>query len=116
MLTIHLKDLIFNASHGLHAGEEMIGNRFNVSMDIELNIEGSVESLEQTVDYARAYEIIRKHMMHRSDLLETPAQLITDEIFSIYPAVNRTKITIMKLNVPVPQLEGATGISFERRR
>ena len=112
MLTIHLIDIYFYAYHGLHQEERVIGNLFSVSMNITIEETVNMSALDQTLDYVKAYEIIKKHMMQATALLETLAQNISEEIALYSPMVRKTEISIYKNHPPISQFSGRVGISL----
>jgi dihydroneopterin aldolase len=111
MLNIHLHNLEFFASHGLHDGEELTGGRFLVSLDIELKVSHPVSELSQSLDYGKAYEVVKKIMLHRELLLEIVAENIVAEIRSLHSGIKKIHVSIKKMNPPIKGFQGEVGVS-----
>jgi len=112
MFTIHLRDMIFYAYHGVHEEEAIIGNNFKVSVAVSFNEIEKVEQLNDTINYVTVYEIIKDHFVQPEKLLETLAQNITQEIHKIDHRINSINITIDKLNAPISNFIGTVGVTY----
>ena len=72
MLTISLKGLRFYAFHGVYPEEKIIGNQFEIDLDIEcIPVSGTITSISDTVNYTDLYLLIRTEMKKPTELLET---------------------------------------------
>ncbi len=114
MITIHLHDLIFFAFHGLHEEEKILGNKYEVNADVSFDALDTITRLDQTVDYAIVYEIIKKRMAIPTDLLEIVTQEMTHEIQKSFPLVRTVNISIKKKYPPIVSIEGSVGISYKK--
>ena len=114
MLTIHLKDIECFAFHGFHPEERKTGNYFTVSMDVDCLSEADIHELDDTVDYARIYEIIRRRMEEPRSLLEEVAQDISREVASLSNRIKKTSITIFKINPPISGFQGRVGVTLQK--
>jgi dihydroneopterin aldolase len=114
--SIQLKKLRFFANHGLYEGEDQLGNEFELSLEMRLAT-GSKKKLElnDTINYARAYEIIHSRMMHPFGLLENLAIAIADDLETEFPQCISLQMEILKLYPPIPCLKGSVGIRYERK-
>lgn len=117
MLTIHLHNLLFHAHHGLYEEEQLLGNDFEVNITIhQKEVSSKIESIHQTIDYSKVYEMVKQRMQIPTPLLETLAQEICSMILDIFSLAEKVMFSIKKLNPPITQFQGSVGISFEMRR
>jgi len=114
LYTIHLHKLIFFAHHGLYQEEKMLGNEFEVSIDIELNHSAAIYTLEDTLNYLTVYNVIKEKMKQPERLLETLAGNIIDAVYLLDKRIHSIKITLFKINVPVKNFQGKIGITYQK--
>jgi dihydroneopterin aldolase len=113
MVTIKLKQLRFFAHHGLYEEERKVANEFVV--DLEAAFESSVDiitKMDETINYIKVYEIVKKQMLQPTDLIETLAMKITGIIHERYPRVKKIAITITKKYPPVINFSGNVAVSY----
>ncbi len=113
MITIHLHKLLFHAYHGLYIEEQILGNDFEVSADIEVALKGKVTDIEQTINYATLYGIIKERMQLSTPLLETVAHELTEVIHSVDERIKSVSISIKKLSPPLVNFQGIVGVSYK---
>ncbi len=114
MLSIHLHRLRFFSHHGLFEEEKILGGEFEVNADVCIHTTEKITEINQTLNYASVYEIVRQRMQIPTELLETLAQEITDEIKLLDERIVSIRIQIQKLHPPLKQFEGALGVSWFR--
>lgn len=112
MFTIHLNKLVFFAYHGLHEEEAMTGNDYEIDVSIEFKSTAKITSIHQTINYVSVYDVIKKQMIQRVALLETLAQLITEEIYLLDKRISKIDIRISKLHPPIINFIGNVGVSY----
>ncbi len=112
-MTIHLHNLLFHAFHGVHEEEQIIGNEFEVNVDIEFPTNFIINNLQQTVNYVDVYAIIQQRMMQSTLLLETVAQELSVAIHSLDEKITSVSISIKKLHPPIAHFEGTVGVTFK---
>lgn len=113
MVTIKLKQLRFLAHHGLYEEERKVSNEFIV--DLEVDFESPVTILtkmNETINYIKVYELVKKHMLQTTDLLETLAMKITENIHESYPQVKKVSISITKKFPPVINFSGNVAVNY----
>src|ERR1019366_732507 len=72
MITVQLHQLLFDAFHGIHEEEKILGNEYVVDATVEFQEDTSViHSIHDTVNYTDMYHIIRERMNVPTPLLET---------------------------------------------
>lgn len=110
-IEIQLSRLRFRAYHGLHEGEDKVGNEFEVNVSIWCYATSHISgNIADTVDYAAAYNIVSQHMAHPVPLLETVADGIAREIIAKFPAAEKTTVSVSKLQPPIARFSGAVGV------
>jgi len=103
MQQIHLKDIrVFN-NHGCLVEEEKIGSEYivNLTVDADLSLASSSDSLLDTVDYVHLNKIVKEQMAIRSKLLEHVAKRIIDVIFKELKLVQKVSVSVSKVNPPI---------------
>ena len=89
MFTINLHNLQFFSFHGIHEEERILGNNYEVNVELSFDTEEQITALEQTINYASVYDIIKKRMSVPTALLETLAQDLAQEIHGLITGSNQ---------------------------
>lgn len=114
-LTIELNRLNFFAYHGLYAEERKTGNNFEVGLRVEYEqLAEVIEDIDETINYATLYDIVKKQMQQPADLLETLVMKIAGEIHSLFPQIKKISITVSKLHPPIAGFEGNVAVTFSK--
>ena len=94
----------FYAYHGVLAHEREVGQLFEVTLRLRLNLLPSAQSdeLTDTVNYAEVHALTAAEMQVPSQLLEHVAYRIAQQIFETFSVVSEVKITVCKPNPPMP--------------
>jgi len=116
MICVGFEGLQFHAYHGLYDEEKQLGNHFEVDISVEIRENDHIERINDTVDYTEVYEIIRKQMGKRVDLLETLANNIIESIWHDFPFVQHIDLMIRKLNPPIKGQAKASFVRVKRGR
>ena len=100
---IELKNMIFYAQHGVFEQEKRVGNIFTVSLKLylDLSLASQSDHLEDTLDYAEVFEIVKKEMAIPSNLLEHVASRIIQVIKQEFPQIVKIQIRLAKVRPPV---------------
>jgi len=114
LYTIHLHQLSFFSFHGLHEEEKIIGNYFEVSLDITMLNGIVVQSIDDTLNYVEVYEIVKHKMNQHTLLLEVLAANIATAIYSLNNKIHKISITIKKVTPPITNFSGQVGVTFEK--
>lgn len=115
MITIHLHNLKFFGYHGVHEEEKLLGNEYEVNVDIEFHEEtAEIVSLNQTLNYVEIFKIIKKRMQIPTPLLETIVMDIGNTIQTNYKNIRSINIRLKKLHPPVTALQGSVGVSWQK--
>ena len=103
MALIEIEGMEFYAFHGHFEVEKIAGNRFLVNLQIEADCSkaGQTDRLEDTLDYQKAYLIVKEEMAIPSDLLEHVAQRIINRIKAEFQEAQKVSLKVSKMNPPM---------------
>ena len=112
-----MQGMAFFGRHGVFPAERELGARFTVDVELEADLQaaGASDRLDDTVNYAHAYELVREVVEGEPcHLLEAVASRIADRMLTL-PRVERATVRVHKK----PPLEGefrAFGVELVRER
>lgn len=119
IITISLCDLRFYAFHGVMEQEATVGNEFQVdveltisSSELEMMVSTGEEDLAKTISYADVFDVIKTEMTIKSQLLETVAIRIANNLQSSFPRILSGKVIIKKLAPPIPSCNGSAAVTY----
>ena len=100
---IFLRNVRFYAFHGVMPQERKVGGEFLVDLSVGYPIEDAMQSdkVEDTLNYAELYQLVKKEMDTPSQLLEHVAGRITRKISEQFPKVTSIDLKITKKNPPM---------------
>lgn len=103
MTEISVEGMSFRAYHGCMEEERVVGNGYLVDLFMHADTTKAEQSdnLEETVDYAKAYDLVKHEMEIPSKLLEHVARRILDSIHKSFPMVAYAEVKISKQNPPI---------------
>jgi dihydroneopterin aldolase len=112
-LGIKINSARFFAHHGLYEEERKVANEFVVDLEVLFQPgEGVITKMEETINYIRLYEIVKKQMLQPTDLIETLAMQIAEIIHDTYSRVNKISIVITKRYPPVINFSGNVAVHY----
>jgi dihydroneopterin aldolase len=98
MLTVSLHGIQIIAPHGLYPEEHVLGNTFEVDVDIELL---DVQPWP-FADYTLVRAIVSNVFNEPGQLLETFVYNIHNQLKAEFPKAIKIKVAVRKLNPPMP--------------
>lgn len=103
MTTISIEGMEFFAYHGCFPEEKIIGTRFLLDLYLETNTDEAEVSdeLSKTVNYLEVYQIVKKQMSIKSNLLEHVGRRIIYEVKACFPQVAKVEVKVRKMNPPL---------------
>ena len=103
MSTIAIEGMEFHAFHGCFKEEQVIGNTFMIDVHFDTDTSSSElsDSLDETVNYAAVYEIVKQQMAINSKLLEHVGRRIMDAVLMRFQEIDFIEVKVSKLNPPV---------------
>ena len=116
MDSIRIENMEFYAYHGHFKEEQIVGNRFIVSVTIDADLDKPAQSdkLEDTLNYQKAYHIIKMEMTKKSHLLENIASRILDALYSDFGTIRSATVKISKMNPPIGGKMDCVSITLTR--
>lgn len=113
MISVQLNDLLFNAFHGIHEEEKILGNEYLVDVSMEFDEKKDlIVRIDDTINYAEVYTIIKKRMNVPTPLLETLVMETGNEIHDEFPGLRSISISIKKMHPPIEGMQGSAGVSW----
>jgi dihydroneopterin aldolase len=112
---ILMEGMAFFGRHGVFPAERELGARFSVDVVLEGDLSGGGRSdrLEDTIDYARAFELVREVVEGEPcHLLEAVATRIADRLLEL-PLVSRAIVRVHK-RPPLPGEFRSFGVEISR--
>ena len=103
MTKILVEGIKLYAYHGCMQEEACIGGNYLTDVSIEANLSkpSLSDRLNDTIDYVTVYEIVKKEMAIRSNLIEHVAKRILDKLKKKFPKTGPIEVKVTKLNPPV---------------
>ncbi len=91
------------AYHGCLKEEGEIGGNYivDVAMETDFTAAAVTDDLSKTIDYVMVYDIVKKQMAIRSNLIEQVGQRIVNEIKKEFVTLKRVEVKVSKLNPPM---------------
>lgn len=116
MITVHLNNLEFNGFHGIHDEEKILGNDYVVDVSVEFHEELQViTSINDTINYATIYNIVKKRMSIATPLLETVVMNIGNEIHNDFPQIRSINISLKKMFPPIEGMRGQAAVNWQKQ-
>ncbi|HEM48645.1 MAG TPA: dihydroneopterin aldolase [Caldithrix sp.] len=115
---ILLKNMIFYAHHGYYEAERELGQKFEVDIQVECNLQSAASSddLKQTIDYQGIYKIAKNTFEnYKFKLIETVAEKTASKILKL-TGINNVLIRVRKPHVPLNGLLDFVEIEIYRER
>lgn len=100
---IELKNMRFYAYHGVLEQERITGNEFLVNLKITTNFSKAIDSddVNDTLNYAEVFDVVKEEMQQPSDLLEHVAGRIFKKLKTTFSQIEFLEVRLAKLNPPV---------------
>jgi 7,8-dihydroneopterin aldolase/epimerase/oxygenase len=114
-ITIHLRRLQFFAPHGMFEEEQLAGNEFEVDLSLEIDAPNDrLASLEESINYATVFELVKRVFEKPEALLENLAMTIASDVKLHFPVLKKISVQITKLHPPIISFTGSVGVTFEK--
>lgn len=113
MITIRLNKLQFYSYHGVHEEEKILGNNYEVHVELSFSSNEIITELQQTINYVLLYEIIKQRMAVSTALLETLAQDLAEQVHDADKRIRSITVSVNKKNPPIPGMEGSVAVIYK---
>lgn len=100
---IELEEMEFYAYHGCYKEEQIVGNRFLVSITLETDVllATQTDKIQDALNYVKVYEIVKSEMKQTSHLLEHITSRILDNLYRNFPFIQKATVKVSKMNPPM---------------
>ncbi|WP_212904288.1 2-amino-4-hydroxy-6-hydroxymethyldihydropteridine diphosphokinase [Clostridium polyendosporum] len=115
---IYVKDLEIFANHGVFQEEKSLGQKFILSLELELDLReaGITGDLTKSVHYGELCHKVEKEFTKESyDLIEMAAEKVANFILKEYPLVQGVKVLLKKPWAPIGRHLEYAGIEVYRK-
>ncbi len=115
---LRLMNLVFHAYHGLLPEEERLGQRFEVDVELLLDLAaaGRADGPQLTVDYTDALALVEQIVTQRRfGLVEALAEALAEGIRQRFSTLEGVIIRVRKPNPPVATTFDGLEVEIERR-
>lgn len=115
---IFIKDLQIFANHGVLKEEKELGQKFIISLELQMNLKkaSASDDLNKTVNYAKLCCEVEKEFKKESyDLIETAAEKIAEYILLNYEIVEGVKVLLKKPWAPIGLNLDYAAVEIERK-
>lgn len=116
---IVLADMVFRARHGVAAWEKAQDQRFEVDVELLLDLQPAAleDDLARTVDYAGVYATVRQIVESTTyNLIEALAEAIAHEVLAEQPIADEVVVRVRKPEVRLGGPLHSAGVEIRRRR
>jgi len=116
---IVMSGMQFYGYHGVFAEENKLGQRYQVDVELHLPLSkpGESDFIEDTVNYAEAYELIKEIVEQRVfKLIEALAEHIASKLLQTYTSINEITVRVLKPHPPVAMFFDGVKVEIHRKR
>lgn len=115
-----MRDMVFYAKHGALEAERVLGQKFTVNVELftPLDRAGASDALADTVDYAKAWNIVRD-VVERGPTritIEKVAEDVAGALLGEFAVVSRAVVAVDKKQVAIEGVLGSLGVRIVRDR
>ena len=100
---IVLQDVRFRAFHGVLPQENEVGGDFLLTLRVGYPLEQAMisDDVNDTLNYASLYDIVRSEMQQPSHLLEHVAGRVAKAVEDAFPQITSIDLKLTKVNPPM---------------
>lgn len=116
---IQIQDLEVYAKHGVYAEENVLGQKFLVSivMDVDLSKPGQTDKLEDSIDYGTICHFVTDFMQRYTfHLIEAVAENLAEKLLFQYSRIQKIWIQVKKPWAPIGLPVQYVSVAIERER
>jgi 7,8-dihydroneopterin aldolase/epimerase/oxygenase len=116
---IFVKGMSFYGYHGLYPEENKLGQRYTVSLTIELDLSkaGETDQMEDSIDYGQIYEITKQIVEGEAkNLVEAVAEDIAQALLAQFPKMEAITVHVSKPGAPIPGNFETVAVEIHREK
>lgn len=109
----------FYGYHGVFPEENKLGQRYQVDVELHLPLDkpGTTDSIEDTINYAEAYELIKSIVEGETfKLIEALAERVALQLLQTYTSINEITVRVLKPHPPVAMFFDGVTVEIHRKR
>ena len=117
--SINIKNLEIFAKHGALPEENVLGQKFVVSLSLSLNLReaGKTDELDKTLDYSKLCREIKAYVEDNTKkLIEAVAEGLAEKLLIEYPAIDELWIELKKPWAPIAMHLETVSVEIKRKR
>ncbi|MDY5947071.1 MAG: dihydroneopterin aldolase [Prevotella sp.] len=111
---VFVKNIRLHAFHGVMPQERITGNDYlvSVSADCPLAAAAESDSVDDTLNYAHIYNVVKEEMALQSNLVEHVAGRIGRRVLAEFPLADNVRVEVVKLNPPMGAACDGAGVEL----
>ena len=111
---VFVKNIRLHAFHGVMPQERITGNDYlvSVSADCPLAVAAESDSVDDTLNYAHIYIIVKEEMALQANLVEHVAGRIGRRVLAEFPLADNVRVEVVKLNPPMGAACDGAGVEL----
>lgn len=101
---IYINEMEFYGYHGVLPEETKLGQRFRLSLIVELDLKkaGETDDLNETVSYADIFDLCKDIVEGKPyQLIEAVAEKIAGDVLTNFAKINRVTVKVIKPDPPI---------------
>lgn len=112
------KNIRLHAYHGVLQQERVIGNDYLVSVSVTCSLGNAVksDSVDDTINYAAVYELVKEEMAVPSNLVEHVAGRIAQRVLDRFSLADDVTVEVVKVNPPMGAACDGAGVELSLHR
>jgi len=113
---IILKDMVFYAYHGVFDAEHELGQRFEVDVELHLDLRsvGKSDDIDLTINYVDVYTVVKDLVEEQEfKLIEGLAEAIARELLSSFD-IDAVVVRVRKPHAPIGGIIGGVEVEIHR--
>ncbi len=115
---VRLKNMVFHAHHGYYEEERRIGQRFEVDVELLLDVKKAAASdhIRDTIDMYKVYQTVERVVIKKQfKLVETLAEIIAATLLQKF-SIHEVNVCVRKPNSPVPGISDGIEVEIYREK
>lgn len=115
---VFVKNIRLHAYHGVLQQERVIGNDYLVSVSVTCSLGNAVksDSVDDTINYAAVYELVKEEMAVPSNLVEHVAGRIAQRVLDRFSLADEVTVEVVKVNPPMGAACDGAGVELSLHR
>ncbi|WP_249872191.1 dihydroneopterin aldolase [Oceanobacillus saliphilus] len=116
---ILLNNMQFYGFHGLLPEENKLGQRFNVDVELYLDLKkaGNTDNMHDSVHYGHVYDVVKEVVEGEAKkLIEAVAERIANELLSSFELLEACRVKVIKPDPPIPGHYQSVAVEIYREK